>query len=106
MTTQERQARLSDEADSEILTTETLSEFYHLLTLSNGTVLDLPSGNIGILPGRSAVKPTADVKQSEIGEISWPQTVHFEPTLRHTSGGEKIDPQFGYVAVAPSCVRR
>jgi hypothetical protein len=86
------------------LTTETLSEFYHLLTLSNGTVLDLPSGDIGIVPVQSAVKPPADIKQSSIGDIEWPQTVHFEPTLRNTSKDDSADPEFRYAPMAPACV--
>lgn len=86
------------------MTTETLSEFYHMLTLSNGTVLDLPSGDIGISPVNSAVKPSADIKQSSIGDMAWPQTVHFEPTFHNTSESHRADPDAGYIPMAPSCV--
>ena len=43
-----------------MLSTETLFEYYHLITLSNVTVLDIPAGRSGFLP---AAHPTTYAQQ-------------------------------------------
>lgn len=85
-----------------------MSEFYHLLTLANGTVLDIPSGEIGIIPANTAVRAYSETQRSAIGDIEWPQTVQFSTTSHNASEFENDDPNFGrsYGPVAPACVSR
>jgi len=87
-----------------MLVTETLSEFYHLVTLANGTILDLPSGEIGIIPTSSSIKPKSAVKGIYIGENAWPQTVDFPPTSHNRTEKEESEYRFRYLPVAPQCV--
>ena len=89
-----------------MLVTETLSEFYHLIALSNGTILDIPSGKIGILPSRESIKPSASIRDSPIGDITWPQTIDFAPTNRNSSKPEASGDGFdhGHERAAPTCV--
>lgn len=91
-------------ADPKMLVTETLSEFYHLLTLTNGTVLDFPSGEIAIIPANTALKRSSDSRSGPIPDIDWPQTIDFPPTNHNVTVSRDKEFRYGYIHSAPSCV--
>ncbi|ORY28977.1 hypothetical protein BCR39DRAFT_588501 [Naematelia encephala] len=66
-------------SDGEILNAETLFEYYHLVTLANGTVLDVPAGRSGFLPS-SRKLPIEDRAYG-----AWPSEMSFTSPRNATS---------------------
>lgn len=66
----------------------------HLVTISNGTLLDLPSAEIVIVPASTAIKLSLEFRSSTIGEVNWPQTVISESTGHDTA--ESVEDRFRY----------
>jgi len=57
-----------------MLNTENMFEYYHLLTLQNGTTLNIPAGRSGFLTEPLSVAR----KSSEVKEVEWPAVVSLE----------------------------
>lgn len=86
--------------------TETLSEYYHLVHLANGSTIDIPSGRSGFVSLPSPVAPPSTVRDSNIlNEIQWPLEVTFAPTKREKEKqeGEDFMPWDDH-RIAPECV--
>jgi hypothetical protein len=61
-------------ANIKMLNTENMSEFYHLLTLQNGTTLNIPAGRSGFL-----TEPQPISRESGgITEMQWPAVVSLD----------------------------
>jgi hypothetical protein len=55
-----------------MLQTESLAEYYHLVHLVNGSVLDIPSGRSGFLPAPEPLSHDMAIFQPA---STWPQTI-------------------------------
>jgi hypothetical protein len=61
-------------ADDRMLNTENMFEYYHLLTLQNGTILDIPAGRSGFLPEPYPISP----QSIEMEEMEWPAVISLD----------------------------
>jgi hypothetical protein len=84
-----------------MLNTETMFEYYHLLTLSNGTVLDIPAGRAGFL-----TEPQHTSMDSE-KEMEWPAVVVMDSPkkLNETLNEDDEDYHRRRYEQGPDCVR-
>ena len=85
-----------------MLNTETMFEYYHLLTLSNGTVLDVPAGRAGFLTEPSPISMSKEV------ETKWPVVVSLDSPRRMNETKDENDRIFGMgnYNQGPECVSR
>jgi len=83
-----------------MLNTETMFEYYHLLTLSNGTVLDVPAGRAGFLTEPSPISMSKEV------EPKWPVVVPLDSPRKVNETKDKNDIIFGMgnYNQGPECV--
>ena len=83
-----------------MLNTETMFEYYHLLTLSNGTVLDVPAGRAGFLTEPSPTSMSKEV------EMKWPVVVALDSPRRMNETKDENDRIFGMgnYNQGPECV--
>jgi len=73
-----------------MLNTETMFEYYHLLTLSNGTILDVPAGRAGFLTEPHPIATEGNL------EMEWPAVIHFDsPRKNYTEGDGDDDEDYG-----------
>jgi hypothetical protein len=74
-----------------------MCEYYLLVSLVNGTVVDVPAGRAGFLP---APEPTSAEPQEAEPEAAWPKRIVFQPPPadQHMTGP--------YHSPIPDCVRR
>ena len=69
-----------------MLNTENMFEYYHLLTLQNGTTLNIPAGRSGFL-----TEPLSVAQESnEVKEMEWLAVVSLE-SPRGDEAGEETD---------------
>ena len=83
-----------------MLNTETMYEYYHLLTLSNGTVLDVPAGRAGFLTEPSPTSMSKEV------EMKWPVVVALDSPRKANETKDENDRIFGMgnYNQGPECV--
>jgi hypothetical protein len=83
-----------------MLNTETMFEYYHLLTLANGTVLDVPAGRAGFL-----TEPSPTSLSKEI-EMQWPVVVPLDSPRKVNETSDENDSIFGMGRYnqGPECV--
>jgi len=83
-----------------MLNTETMFEYYHLLTLSNGTVLDVPAGRAGFLTEPSPISMSKEV------EMKWPVVVPLDSPRKVNVTKDENDNIFGMgnYNQGPECV--
>ena len=83
-----------------MLNTETMFEYYHLLTLSNGTVLDVPAGRAGFLTEPSPISMSKEV------EMKWPVVVSLDSPRKVNETKDENDRIFGMgnYNQGPECV--
>ncbi|WVQ97749.1 hypothetical protein IAU59_004863 [Kwoniella sp. CBS 9459] len=62
--------------DEQMINTETLLEYYHLVHLKNGTTLDIPAGTAGFLPDPTPWKAGGAPIQAE--KTGWPAMVELQ----------------------------
>nr|XP_031857950.1 uncharacterized protein CI109_006662 [Kwoniella shandongensis]KAA5525022.1 hypothetical protein CI109_006662 [Kwoniella shandongensis] len=58
--------------DEQTLNTETQMEYFHLLYLANGTILDIPAGKAAFLPAPSPIAPASDATEGSLNSPTWP----------------------------------
>ena len=83
-----------------MLNTETMFEYYHLLTLSNGTVLDVPAGRAGFLTEPSPISMSKEVA------MKWPVVVPLDSPRKVNETKDEKDIIFGMgnYNQGPECV--
>ena len=83
-----------------MLNTETMFEYYHLLTLSNGTILDVPAGRAGFLTEPSPTSMSKEV------EMKWPVVVPLDSPRKVNVTKDEHDIIFGMGGrnQGPECV--
>lgn len=87
-----------------MLNTETSFEYYHLLRLSNGTILDIAAGKAGFLTEPSETG-LASFPQDE--EMSWPMKTALQSPRNDSAGAhDEYGQSLGLRQRGPDCVRR
>ena len=93
-----------------MLGTEALSEYYHLITLRNGTTIDIPSGNVAIIPLASPVaRPESSFDNVNLhraqGPVHWPHAIDF-PSTRREKLSDEVEEEYWMPGgrIAPLCV--
>ena len=61
-------------ADDQMLNTENMFEYYHLLTLHNGSVLNIPAGRSGFLTEPYPISG----ESTGIKEMEWPAVISLD----------------------------
>jgi hypothetical protein len=77
-------------------------EYYHLLTLNNGTILDIPAGRAGFL-----TEPYPISSAKEMKDMAWPVDVRFDSPRKPEgaqSDGDEYDYGMGRYNQGPECV--
>jgi len=83
---------------TELLNAETLFEFYLNVTLSNGTMLDIPAGRAGFIP-----------RMMDLPDGEWPREVVLSnPRVNSSDGvdGKVPEMSLSWESRVPDCVRR
>ncbi|WWC67721.1 uncharacterized protein I206_101633 [Kwoniella pini CBS 10737] len=73
--------------DEHMLNSETLMEYYHSLTLKNGTILDIPAGRTGFLP---VVEPDR-ITHTNPKQDAWPVEVNLSSPRLPLGSEDKVD---------------
>lgn len=75
-------------------------EYYHLLTLANGTIIDVPAGRAGFLTEPSPISMSKEV------EMKWPVIVPLDSPRKVNETKDEIDNIFGMgnYNQGPACV--
>lgn len=83
-----------------MINTETMFEYYHLLTLNNGTILDIPAGRAGFL---TEPQPTTLHKDSG---MEWPVVISLDSPRKKNESAEGDDDIWGMGRhnQGPACV--
>ena len=87
--------------DNQMINTETMFEYYHLLTLSNGTILDIAAGRAGFLTEPSPISKSGDAK-----EMEWPAVISLESPRQNNTKVDEDEDEYGMRRYnqGPDCV--
>ncbi|KAK8847332.1 hypothetical protein IAR55_005189 [Kwoniella newhampshirensis] len=88
--------------DEQTLHTETQMEYFHLVHLANGTVLDIPAGKTAFIPAPSPVAPSPLL--SSVATPRWPVTVDLDsPYELSNETVDEADSWMRYEPKRPDC---